>query len=170
MSGDHDASLEGVGGVLFPAPHTSHRTKSHNHPILWRFPWPKSIQQRVQTPSNPKGDSTIVHLELSGGVLQHEAAAYLFDIREGTILSHTDNLNTLFWARKGSATDTAITASLLRLLEMHQRYHRYVPRHNYLPGSINQHSDAASRLFHLSNNNFHIRFNTLFPQKKYFHI
>ena len=40
-------------------------------------------------------------------------------------------------------------AHLLRLFGLHQRYHRYVPRHDYQPGESNPVADACSRDFHL---------------------
>ena len=79
-----------------------------------------------------------------------EALAQTFDIRERTVLSKTDNLNTLFWQRKGSATTEKAPAHLLRLFGIHQRFHRYVPRHDYIPGPSNPIADALSRDFEMS--------------------
>jgi hypothetical protein len=35
----------------------------------------------------------------------------------------------------------------------HQRYHRYFPLHDYLPGPLNRMANGASCLWHLSDNN-----------------
>jgi hypothetical protein len=43
-----------------------------------------------------------------------------------------------------------VPAHLLRLFGIHQRLHRYVPRHDYLSGPSNPIADAASRDFNLS--------------------
>ena len=53
---------------------------------------------------------------------------------ERTVLSKGDNLNTTFWERKGCATFDSPLAYLLRLFGMHQRFHRYVPRFDYIAG------------------------------------
>ena len=79
-----------------------------------------------------------------------EALSQTFDIRERTVLSKTDNLNTLFWQRKGSATTDKVPAHLLRMFGIHQRFHRYVPRHDYLAGPSNPIADALSRDFEQS--------------------
>ena len=58
------------------------------------------------------------------------------------------------------------SAHLLRLFGLHQRYHRYVPRHDYLSGPpSNPLADASSRLFHLPNTQFLSAMNSLYPQK-----
>ncbi len=66
------------------------------------------------------------------------------------MLSKTDNLNTLFWQRKGSSTTEKVPAHLLCLFGLHQRFHCYVHRHDYLSGPSNPVADATSRDFHLS--------------------
>ena len=42
-----------------------------------------------------------------------------------------------------------VPAHLLRLSDIHQRFHRYVPRHDYLAGPSNPIVDALSRDFDL---------------------
>ena len=83
-----------------------------------------------------------------------DVIAHHFDIREQTVLSKTDNLATLYWQRKGSATTSKIPSHLLRLFGIHQRIHRYVPRHNYIPGKSNPMADDASRLFTMNDSQF----------------
>ena len=46
-----------------------------------------------------------------------------------------------------SATTEKAPADLLRLFGIHQRYHRYVPRHDYLSGPSNLVADALLRDF-----------------------
>ena len=53
-----------------------------------------------------------------------EALAQTFDICERTVLSKTDNLNSLFWQRKASATTDKAPAHLLRLFGFHYRTRR----------------------------------------------
>ena len=166
--GDHDASGQGAGGVWFP--HKSLDQRQHpsslpsHAPLLWRFQWPQDIIDSLVTDKNPNGTISNSDLELAGGLLHLEALCQHYDVRERTILSRTDNLATLFWQRKGSATTEKAPAHLLRLFGIHQRYHRYVPRHDYISGVSNPMADDASRLFHLLNSEFLSYFNSTFPQ------
>ena len=148
--GHHDASGLGAGGVWFPADHLVPREGFENQPVVWRLKWPQYIIDRLVTSANPSGTISNSDLELAGGLLHLEALSQTFDIRERTVLSKTNNLNTLFWQRKGSATTEKVPAHLLRLFGIHQRFHRYVPRHDYLAGPSNPIADALSHDFELS--------------------
>jgi hypothetical protein len=148
--GHHDASGKGAGGVWFPAKHLAPRRGYKNQPVLWRLKWPQHIIDQLVTSTNPNGTISNSDLELAGGLLHLEAIAQCFDVRERTVLSKTDNLNTLFWQRKASTTTDKCPAHLLRLFGIHQRFHRYVPRHDYLSGPWNPVADATSRDFHLA--------------------
>ena len=168
--GHHDASAHGAGGVWFVADHVPNRKGYHHRPVVWRFQWPKAIKDQLVTEHNPNGSITNSDLELAGGLLHLQAIAQSFDTRERTILSKTDNLATLFWQRKGSATTTKCPHYLLRLFGIHQRYHRYVPRHDYLSGPSNPIADALSRHFQLSNSTLLHSLNTHHKQKQPFQL
>ena len=172
--GYHDASGEGAGGVWFPHQSLSPRKSiadSHPHqPIVWRYRWPQDIIDSLVTEDNPTGTITNSDLELAGGLLHLDALAQYYDVRERTVLSKTDNLATLYWQRKGSATTIKPPAYLLRLFGIHQRYHRYVPRHDYISGVSNPMADDASRLFHLTDSQFIQYFITKFPQHNSFRL
>ncbi|KAK1732369.1 hypothetical protein QTG54_016948 [Skeletonema marinoi] len=142
--GHHDASGKGAGGVWFPAKHLVPRKGYKNQPVLWRLKWPQQIIDQLVSSTNPDGTISNSDLELAGGLLHLEAIAICFDVRERTLLSKTDNLATLFWQRKASATTEKVPAHLLRLFGLHQRFHRYVPRHDYLSGPSNPVADATS--------------------------
>jgi hypothetical protein len=148
--GHHDASGRGAGGVWFPSTHICPRSGYGHKPVLWRLRWPPDIINKLVTSTNPNGTISNSDLELAGALLHLEAISQCFDVRERTIVSKTDNLNTLFWERKGSTTSGKVPAHLLRLFGIHQRYHRYVPRYDYLSGPSNPIADALSRDFHLS--------------------
>ena len=165
LVGAHDASGHGAGGVWLPADHAIPRTQQQTHPIVWRMSFPKHVQQKLSSFKNPTGEITNSDLELAGSVLQHEAATQTFDIRERTIYSRSDNTPTVFWQRKGSTTTAGPAAYLLRMQALHQRHHRYVPRHDYLEGVNNKAADDASRLTHLSDDEFLTHFNSTYPQK-----
>ena len=171
--GYHDASGEGAGGVWFPHHSLSPRgssSKNPHQPIVWPNRWPQDIIDSLVTESNPSGTINNSYLELAGGLLHLDAIAQHYDVRERTILSKTDNLATLYWQRKGSATTTKPPAYLLRLFGIHQRYHRYVPRHDYISGVSNPMADDASRLFHLTDSQFIQYFLNKFPQHKSFRL
>jgi Reverse transcriptase (RNA-dependent DNA polymerase). len=168
--GYHDASGAGSGGVWFPASHLLPRGQCTRQPVLWRYQWPQEIQQKLVTDTNPKGTISNSDLELAGGILHLDILCQTYDIRERTILSKTDNLAALFWQRKGSTTSATTPPYLLRLLGMHQRLHHYIPRHDYIPGGSNPMADDASRLFHLSNNDFLAHFNSTYSQDNGFRL
>ena len=67
-------------------------------------------------------------------------------------MSRTDNTAGLWWQRKGSATCTSAPAHLLKLQAMHQRFHRYVPRVDFISGVDNFISDRPSRSSDLTDN------------------
>ena len=146
--GHHDASGAGAGGVWWPGEQVQARQGwSSTQPILWRLPWPQWVRDELITANNPQGTITNSDLELAGGLLQLECASQTLDIRERTVVSRGDNLNTTFWERKGNTTCDSAPAYLLRLFGMHQRFHRYVPRFDYLSGPSNHVADALSRQF-----------------------
>jgi hypothetical protein len=163
--GDHDASGAGAGGIWFPSDTLVPRgTWKPNVPVVWRIEWPDWVRARLVSADNPNGDITNSDLECAGGLIQLEALAQTFDIRERTVVSKGDNLNTTFWERKGSTTTDSVPAYLLRLFGLHQRFHRYVPRFDYIPGKSNLLADAFSRDFHLSWPDLYSQLAHLFPQ------
>ena len=168
--GHHDASGLGAGGVWFVPNHVARRHGYKSGPVVWRYEWPDSIKKNLVTMDNPNGTITNSDLELAGGLLHLQALVQYCDVRERTVLSKTDNLNALFWQRKGSATTDACPSYLLRLFGLHQRFHRYVPRFDYLSGPSNPLADALSRLFHLSNNSLLTHLRSLTPQKQPFQM
>ena len=172
--GYHNASGEGVGGVWFrgPALHPRHPENKEPalNPIVWRCEWPQHIQDALVTENNPFGTLTNSDLELAGSLLHLEAIANNFEVQERTILSKTDNLATLYWQCKGSATTTAPPAHLLRLFRIRQRYHRYVPRHDYIPGKSNPLANESSRLFFMTDSQFLAHLNSKFQQPLSFRL
>ena len=116
------------------------------------------------TEDNPFGTLTNSDLELAGGLLHLEAIANNFDVQERTVLSKTDNLAMLYCQQKGSATTTAPPAHLLRLFGIHQRYHRYMPRHDYIPDKSNPLADESSRLFFMTDSQFLAHLNSKFQK------
>ena len=182
LLGAHDASGYAAGGVWLPGPTAIPRTarvrslasdgtlRRHRltepRPILWRSLFPLDIQARLVTHKNLFGDINNSDFELAGSLLQQEAAAQCYDIRERTTKDATDNLATMYWTRKGSTTTTGPPSQLLRMIAIHQRHHRYLNLKDYLEGKRNTMADDASRLTQLSDAALLTYFNSTYPQSK----
>ena len=134
ITGPHDALRIGSGGCLFPILLAVSRVPYNVAPVLWRVELPDKIRQKLVTDKNPNRSITNAELELAGSFLQKEAATQCFDIRERTVLSKTNSSGTLFWSRKGLTTISSVPTHILGLMSIHQQFHRYVPRFDYLPG------------------------------------
>jgi hypothetical protein len=166
--GSCDAAGTGMGGVLFlPARAGTPGVTcagTHYRSVLWRQPFPGPIQASLQSDKNPHGTITNSDLELAGTIAQHDVLAHLADIRERTVHNLHDNTPAVFWQRKGSTTTSGPAAYLLRLQAVHQRFHRYVPRHDYIPGKANAMADDCSRRWDLSDAALLTYFNATYPQ------
>jgi hypothetical protein len=163
LYGTTDASGRGMGGVILP-PDQLHA------PVLWQLPFPTAIQAKLASTSNPSGPITNSDLELAATIVQHDAVSHLYDIRERTIHTGTDNQATQAWQTRKSTTTNTTPAFLLRLQAIHQRYHRYIPLHSYLPGKLNAMADDTSRLWHLPDEHLLTHFNAHYPQHRSWHI
>ena len=108
--GHHDASIKGAGGVWFPIDSVDPlKGWKEGVPVVWRGKWTDCIHQRLVTDNNPTGTLTNSDLELAGSLLQLEALVQTFDARERTTGSKGNNLNDIFWERRGSTTtDSAL--------------------------------------------------------------
>ena len=126
--------------------------------------FPKDIVESLFSWTNPQGTVNNSELELAGGVVHSDCVAQCFDIKERTTLVRTDNTAVLWWQRKGSATCNSAPAHLLRLQAMHQQFHRYVPRVDFVSGVDNLISDRPSRLADLTYNQLLTYLDTHFPQ------
>jgi hypothetical protein len=153
-----DACRGGMGGVWFDA------LDPTTPPLVWRYPFPTRIQCNLVTADHRQGSISISDLELTA-ILAHKAVlAANRHVHERTIWLASDNRAALSWANKGSATAVSARAYLLRLNALHQRHHRYVARHHYIPGPINAMADDASRLWHLDDHALLTHFDRTYPQ------
>ena len=157
-----DAAGSGMGGVFFVPDNNS----DDFTPYLWRSPFPDSISSDLVSFDNPKGSINNSELELCGNIAHHDVVANTTDIREQTIWTGSDNTASVHWLRKGSATTTGPAAFLLRVQGHHQRTHRYVPLHDYVPGTANAMADFCSRAWHLSDSRLLAHFNSVYPQTR----
>jgi hypothetical protein len=159
IQGACNASKKGPGGVHFvPLPNGDLK------PLLWRQAWPASVAAELVSTANPGVSITNSDLELAATVAQFDVLAQTFDVRSHTIHNISDNTATVAWQKKGAASTTGPVAYLLRLHALHQRHHRYIPLHDFIPGVANILSDQCSRHFHLTDIELLAHFNYSFPQ------
>lgn len=156
-NGACDAAGAGMGGVMFDL-------RKPAHPVLWRHPFPRQLQNRLVSFSNPHGDITNSDLELAATIIQHEGYVHLTDVRERTVHTASDNTPAVSWQAKGSVTTSSAPAYLMRLQALHQRHHRYFPTVTHLAGALNKMADDCSRLWTLTNTELLTHFNSQYPQ------
>lgn len=125
---------------------------------------PPEIRKQLVSFDNPKETITNSDLELAGTYLHHDTIAQNCDLLEHTLASHVYTTSTVFWQRKGAATSIPALVRLLRLQALHQRCHRYVPRHDFIADDNSKLADDPSRLSHFSDQQFLRCFNLKYPQ------
>ena len=153
-----DTAGVGIGGIDFiPA------IDGSVVPILWRHKFPEWVQQDLVSFGNPDGSINNSDLELTGSIAHNDVLAQYKDVQERTIHNSYDNILMVFWQQKGSMTTTGPAAYLLRLQAFHQRFFRYVPLKDFIPGSSNTIVNILSRRWDLSDNQLFAFFNSHFP-------
>ena len=155
-----DAALPGMGGVWLPGPQSLHP------PLVWREPFPPAVQAQLVSFSNPHGTITNSDLELAGTLGHTAVLAPHFDLREQTLAICSDNTPAVAWQGKGAVTTQGPAAYLLRLAALHQRRHRYITQHSYIPGQANVLADMASRRFDLTDSALLSSLNALAPHSQ----
>ena len=163
--GHHDTSGKGTGGIWFPLTHLHLRQGYAFRPVFWRLKWPQEIIGKLVTDKNSFGTISNLDLKLAGGFLHLKAISQTFDVREWTLLSNTNNLNRLFGQHKGSATTDKVPACLLRLCRIHQRFHQYVARYDYLSGPSNPVAEALLQDFNKTWKSIILSLSYHLPQK-----
>jgi hypothetical protein len=152
-----DAALPGMGGVWFV---------DGSPPLLWRAPFPLSIQSQLITDRNPHGNLSISDLELASVVAHQDILAQSIDARERTFSLLNDNSPAVSRITKGSITSREAAAYLLRLSSLHQRHHRYHMRYDHIAGPANSMADDTSRLWHLTDSQLLLHFQQTYPQSQ----
>jgi len=105
-----DAAKAGMGGVLF-CPGFA--------PLLWRAPFPTSVQNRLVSFANPHGDLTNSDLEQAGILAQANVATEQYDLRELTLATLCDNTAAVSRNRKGSITVNGPPANMCQSTSLH---------------------------------------------------
>ena len=71
---------------------------------------------------------------------------------------------TMWWQHKGSAASTSAPANSLRIRYLHQRFHHYFPRHDFLQSVGNEISDLTSFYSHITDTKLMHHFDTHLSQ------
>jgi hypothetical protein len=149
LLGATDASQAGMGG--FWAPTNLHFT---SQPIVWRAPFPPSLQRAVVSTSNPTGSITNSDLELAAIVTGASVTVPHPTATPAVLLCATDNTLALAWSTKGSTSSNTTPAFLLPSLAQQACHRNFLLNTVYTPGLSNTLADFCSRSFHLSNDDF----------------
>jgi hypothetical protein len=155
-----DACQAGMGGVLWLS------TTDGQPPIVWRQRFAPPVSRALITADSRSGTLSISDLELAGIIAHKDVLVHAHDVRERTLWIASDNRAAISWSEKGSATSRAARAYLLQFTAVHQRRHRYLARHHYIPGPVNAMADDASRLWALSDAQLLTHFNVHYPQDR----
>jgi hypothetical protein len=144
-----DASKLGMGGFF-----TLQNPDKSLQNIVWRAPFPSSIQNNLISHSNPQGTITNSNLELCAIIVGAALAASTTFIPHPSILLASDNTPAIGWATKGSTTSSTATAYLLHQLAHTRRATPFNLSPIFTPGDTNQLADCCSRSFHFSDASF----------------
>jgi hypothetical protein len=139
--GLRDAAKAGMGGSWLPDENET------QPPIVWRMTFPSTVQCRVCSDENLKGDVTHSDLELAGTIAHEAVLMSTYDCRECTLVVGCDNVAAVSWRTKWSTSTAGPAAYLLREASLQQRQHRYQSKCFYEPGVANHLADGASRRF-----------------------
>ena len=155
--GASDAAKQGMGGVFFD---------SSGQPVVWRWPFPQVVQDRLVSAAHRDGDITNSDLEQAGILGQAECARVFGGLTYATLETLSDNTPAVSRFVKGATSSRSAAAYLCRLASRHRRAHRYCHNVSYIPGDANSMADAASRTQHLSDPELLALFEQRYPQEK----
>ena len=133
-------------------------------PIVWRQPFTVDTQYLWVSDVNPRGDITNSDAELCGVIGGHNVCAQNFDVQHRNITTCCDNMPLVAWSLKISVSRDSQVAYLLRLLELHHRFYRFISTVTHISGDTNSMADDASRLWNLSDKELLAHFNMTYPQ------
>ena len=134
-----DAAAPGMGGVVFDL------FRVADAPIVWREPFTPDVQACLVSWGNPGGDITNSDLELAGVIGGHDVAAHEVNVRHRNISTLCDNTPAVAWTLRGSVSQHAAVAYLLRLFALHRRQFCYTSTIAHVAGDLNSMADDASR-------------------------
>ncbi|KAL7571454.1 hypothetical protein ACA910_019209 [Epithemia clementina (nom. ined.)] len=151
-----DAAKTGMGGVWLP-------DSAHDPPVVWRKPFPLDIQRQLVSFNNPNGTISNSDLELAGTIAQVAVLPPHHQLAAQTLAICSNNTPAVSWQGCGAVTTAGPAAYIPRLSALHQRQHRCLVQHLYIPGPANLLADIASRQFHLTNHMLLTYLNSIAP-------
>jgi hypothetical protein len=157
LLGATDAAKQGLGGIYYDSSGT---------PYVWRFPLPAEVQARLVSADNPSGSVTNSDTEHAALIAQTDIMAMNHDVAYVTLANGTDNTPANSRVVKGSLSSDGPAANLCNLACLHARRYRYYHKAFFLPGRRNVMADDASRLQHLTDDEFLSHFEQRYPQSK----
>ncbi len=155
--GATDAAKAGMGGVFYD---------SSGQGYIWRFPFPLEVQRQLVSVENPAGRITNSDLEQCGILAQLYILTTNFPVQYATISTASDNTPAVARFSKGAVSHPGLPAYLCNLASCLQRKHRYCHTTHYIEGPSNIMADDASRLQHLSDEQFLLHFSQHYPQEQ----
>ena len=102
------------------------------------------MRDRLSSFQNLRSNITNSNLELAGSIAQHDILAQFANVTDQTVHNCYNNIVAVYWQHKGATTTLGPAAFLLRLQGLYQRFYRYVPLCDYIPGSLNTMTDFLS--------------------------
>ena len=115
--------------------------------------FPTAIPEYLISWNNPNGKITNSDLEIAGSMLYRACMEDCYYIRERTTLAWKENMAGLWCNQKSLATSTSPPDHLLMMQASHQRFHCYVPCHEFVSGVDNVISYFQSRSVYLTGTN-----------------
>jgi hypothetical protein len=101
---------------------------------------------------------------LAANIVLFDVLAQAFDVPYHTVPNLSNMAATINWQNEMAASTFGHVAYLLHLYAFKQRYHHYLPLHDFIPGVANVLSNQYYRHIHLTDSQLLAHFNSSFPQ------
>jgi len=137
-----DAAKEGAGGVIFGE-------KEACEPTVFRFEWPKEVQDNMCTFDNPSGHITNSDLELAGFLLAFLVLELVApNLTNRHIAMFCDNSPTISWVERMATRSSKVAGQLLIALAIRMKESQVSPLTPlHIAGRQNSIGDIPSRSF-----------------------
>lgn len=113
--GVHDASGQGVGGVVFG------ENMGCTPTVFW-YEWPEDVKRNIITRTNRHGGITNSDLEMAGllctWLVMEEVCG---DLRERRVAVFSDNDPTVSWVKKLASRHSVVAAQLIRAIALRMK-------------------------------------------------
>jgi hypothetical protein len=153
-----NASGTGCGGFWLPSKY-GHLPQ----PIAFRLRFPNHIAAQLVSASNPKGSITNSDLELAALVMGAITLQDHAPTAHKAAFAASDNTSAVAWCKKGSTSSVGPNAHLLRWLAQSTHLSNMHLHPVSIPGCTNTIADFCSRSFHLTDQEFQVHLQRLYP-------